>query len=122
MNELIETAFSLEEDIGVALGPVVVNGVYPDLPSLSVPAQQAAEAAGTHLLVGEAEQLDAAAEFRSARRSIQDAQLQRMAEVLPLPQIQLPYLFTSHLGRDDLEALADAILAGIEEVPHGGGA
>ncbi|MFI5044389.1 MAG: ArsA family ATPase, partial [Acidimicrobiales bacterium] len=31
VNELVETAYSLEDQVGVALGPVVVNGVYPDL-------------------------------------------------------------------------------------------
>ncbi|MBS1836756.1 MAG: ATPase, partial [Actinobacteria bacterium] len=31
VNELIETAYSLEDRVGVALGPVVVNGVIEDL-------------------------------------------------------------------------------------------
>src|SRR5690606_22955262 len=29
VNEAIETAFSLEDRVGVGLGPIVVNGVYP---------------------------------------------------------------------------------------------
>lgn len=122
VNELIETAFSLEEDIGVSLGPVVVNGVYPELPGLVVPATEAARMAGTHLMAGEAEILDAAAEFRMARRAIQDVQLQRMAEVLPLPQIHLPQVFTSDLGRAGIEALADALVEGVLGLDAGGGA
>lgn len=122
VNELIETAFSLEEDVGVSLGPVVVNGVYPELPGLAIPATEAARTAGTHLMKGEAEVLDGAAEFRMARRAIQDTQLQRMAEVLPLPQIHLPQVFTSDLGRDDLETLADALAEGIRGLDAGGGA
>lgn len=122
VNELIETAFSLEEDVGVSLGPVVVNGVHPDLPGLAVPAIEAARSAGTHLLAGEAEILDAAAEFRMARRGIQDKQLQRMAEVLPLAQIHLPQVSTSDLRRDDLEILADALVEGIDALDAGGGA
>jgi len=46
VNELIETAYSLEDQVGVALGPVVVNGVVADLPGLAVSPQVAAEEAG----------------------------------------------------------------------------
>ena len=34
VNELVETAFSLEDEVGVSLGPVVVNGLYPPRPGL----------------------------------------------------------------------------------------
>ena len=34
VNELVETAFNLEDQVGVALGPVVVNGLYPARPGL----------------------------------------------------------------------------------------
>src|SRR5205807_6225031 len=36
VNELIDTAFHLEDRVGVNLGPVVVNGLYQDLPGLDV--------------------------------------------------------------------------------------
>ena len=42
VNELVETAYSLEDTVGVALGPVVVNGVVPDLVGLDVPPVEAA--------------------------------------------------------------------------------
>ena len=122
VNELIETAFSLEDDVGVSLGPVVVNGVYPPLEGLEVPAAEAAASAGVHLLEGEADLLDSAAAFRSARRGIQDAQLERMAEVLPLPQVHLPHLFTTGVDRGDLEVLADALIEGIGALEAGAGA
>ncbi|MGH9192721.1 MAG: ArsA-related P-loop ATPase, partial [Acidimicrobiales bacterium] len=32
VNEAVETAFSLEDRVGVGLGPIVVNGVVPDIP------------------------------------------------------------------------------------------
>src|SRR5690349_8906642 len=35
VNELIDTAFHLEDRVGVNLGPVVVNGLYEDVPGLS---------------------------------------------------------------------------------------
>ncbi|MEZ5349656.1 MAG: ArsA-related P-loop ATPase [Microthrixaceae bacterium] len=122
VNELIETAYSLEDDVGVALGPVVVNGVLPELPGLAVDPEEAARAADTHLLEGEADLLRRSSEFRSARRSIQDTQLERMAEELPLPQIHLPHLFTSTLGRNELESLAGSVLDGISALEAGGGA
>src|SRR5439155_21435915 len=34
VNELVETAFALEERVGADLGPGVVNGLYPALPGL----------------------------------------------------------------------------------------
>ena len=34
VNELVETAYSLEDRVGVQLGPVIVNGLYPVLEGL----------------------------------------------------------------------------------------
>ena len=31
VNELVDTAFTLEDRVGVALGPIVVNGCYPEM-------------------------------------------------------------------------------------------
>ncbi|MFM7068485.1 MAG: ArsA family ATPase [Actinomycetes bacterium] len=110
VNEVIETAYSLEDEVGVALGPVVVNGVFPDLPGLAADPQQLATEAGVTLFEGEADLLRDAAAFRSQRTALQQHQLQRMAEELPLPQIHLPYLFTSQLGRTELDQLAASAL------------
>ena len=122
VNELIETAYSLEEDVGVALGPVVVNGVYPQIDGLGRDPREAAAEAGVHLLDHEAELLAGAAEFRSQRRAIQDRQLERMAAELPLPQLHLPYLFTTDLDRDGLEVLAQELFDGIVQLPDDGAA
>jgi anion-transporting ArsA/GET3 family ATPase len=113
VNELIETAYSLEDAVGVALGPVVVNGVTPALEGLSVDPDRAAADAGVELRPGEAELLRAAAEFRTVRAGLQQVQLRRMADELPLPQIHLPYLFTTELGRTELDQLAESVVAGI---------
>ena len=116
-NELIETAYSLEDQVGVALGPVVVNGVFPELAGLDQDPESAAEEAGVQLLDGEADLLRAAAEFRLQRTALQRTQLDRMADQLPLPQLELPYLFTSQLGRDDLDRLAEALLDRVGDLP-----
>jgi len=122
VNELIETAFSLEEEVGVALGPVVVNGVLPPLPGLEVDPHAAADETGITLLDEEPELLAEAGAFRRSREAIQRTQLERMADVLPLPQLRLPYLFSSELGREELDRLAEELLTGIHALPEGGGA
>ncbi|MBU6215007.1 MAG: AAA family ATPase [Acidobacteria bacterium] len=110
VNELVETAYSLEDRVGVALGPVVVNGVHPPLAGLAVDPEVAAAAAGVALVEGEAEALRGAARFRTARSDLQQEQLTRLAEELPLPQLLLPDLFTSDLGRAGLDTLAAALI------------
>jgi len=109
VNELVETAYQLEDRVGVALGPVVVNGVHPELPGLLVDPEVAATEAGVALVAGEAEALREAAAFRLARTAIQQEQLDRLAEELPLPQLRLPDLFTSTLGRAEVDVLASAL-------------
>lgn len=114
VNELTETAFSLEDQVGVGLGPVVVNGLYEDYPGLGERAEDAAGAAGVSLLEGEAAGLDAAAEFRRHRIALQTEQVDRLSDQLPLPQIRLPFLFESEIGPAEVDALARAVLAGVE--------
>ncbi|MGH9245773.1 MAG: ArsA-related P-loop ATPase [Acidimicrobiales bacterium] len=114
VNEVIETAFHLEDRVGVALGPMVVNGLYPGVDGLDVDPAAAADEAGTALRPGEAAVLADAAEFRRRRIALQEEQLARLADGLPLPQIRLPFVFTADIGPDDVEALADALLAGVE--------
>jgi anion-transporting ArsA/GET3 family ATPase len=113
VNELVETAYSLEDDVGINLGPVVVNGLYPSVDGLDLDPVKAATAAGATLRAPEAAALAAAARFRRHRQELQEEQVARLAERLPLPQIPLPFLFSSDLGRDAVETLAAAALDGI---------
>lgn len=99
VNELVETAFALEDRVGVKLGPVVVNGLYPPVPCL-----HAALEGETH-----AAELTAAARFRAARTEQQCSQVARLDSLLPLPQIQLPFLFATDLGPTHVQFLADAL-------------
>jgi anion-transporting ArsA/GET3 family ATPase len=109
VNEVVETAFSLEDRVGLKLDPVVVNGVYPDLAGLDMAPQAAADAAGATLRPGEAESLAAAATFRVSRHELQQEQMARLADALPLPQLRLPFLFRTDLGPDDVDTLAHAL-------------
>ena len=118
VNELIETAYSLEDEVGVALGPVIVNGVLDELPGLGADPAAAAAAQGVQLLEGEAELLAEAARFRLARSELQRSQLERMAQDLPLPQLHLPYLNVAALERDGLDTLARTLLERISALPE----
>ncbi|MBW3669660.1 MAG: hypothetical protein KY443_10675 [Actinobacteria bacterium] len=115
VNEVAETAFKLEDRVGIALAPVVVNGLYPPCPGLDeVSVAAAAEAADVALLPGEAEALASAAAFRRDRMALQAEQVARLASALPLAQLRLPFLFTTELGLHEVDTLAAALASGIE--------
>jgi anion-transporting ArsA/GET3 family ATPase len=116
VNELVDTAFSLEDRVGVGLGPVVVNGLYEELRGLRAAPEAAADEAGTTLRDGEADALRAAAEFRTDRMALQVEQVGRLAEQLPLAQIRLPFVFTAEIGPVELDQLADRLLAEIDQL------
>ncbi len=61
--------------------------------------------------------LAAAAQFRRRRQELQQAQVARLAAELPLPQLQLPSLFSVDLGPPDIDALAAALASAIEALP-----
>jgi len=113
VNELVDTAFHLEDRVGVSLGPVVVNGLYRHLPGLGVDPQAAAAASAATLRPGEGDTLAAAAAFRLDRIDLQTMQLGRLGERLPLAQLHLPFLFEGDLGPPELEVLTGAVLDAI---------
>ena len=116
VNEVVETAFTLEDKVGVALGPVVVNGLYPTVEGLDVDPVEAAAAADVGLRSGEAEALRSAARFRAARQRLQDEQVSRLADALPLPQLHLPTLFTPEIGLAEIDTLAGALARSVTEL------
>jgi anion-transporting ArsA/GET3 family ATPase len=123
VNETAETAEAFIDRIGLTLGPLVVNGLYPDRPlqGLTSPEEIRAAAAqvGAAVPDGEAEHLARAAGFVTRRRALQTEQLARLADRLELTQVVLPFLFSSDIGRAELEVLADALTAGVGAIPVG---
>lgn len=103
VNEAADTAFHLEDRAGVKLAPIVVNGLWPnlDLPP-AVP---------DSLGLGDADRsrVEAARAFRRGRQMQQEEQVARLAAELPLPQLPLPFLFTTDLGLPEVETLASAL-------------
>ena len=112
VNELIETSFAVEDEVGVRLGPVVVNSVLPAVSGLDI------DLASLDVSDMERAALQTAATFRAGRTALQDEQLARLSADLPLDQLHLPQLFGTTIGTDELEVLTDALLAGIEALPE----
>ncbi|MSY05933.1 MAG: AAA family ATPase [Actinobacteria bacterium] len=134
VREAIETAFALEDRVGVALGPIIVNGIYTDDPaiasendltkpgvfdhaaleaSISLDAQDS----GFPLSSNEIRDIADAVSFRHARRQVQSHQADELRDALPIPQLRLPYLFDGEIGFAQIEKLADALGAQIEMLP-----
>jgi anion-transporting ArsA/GET3 family ATPase len=95
VNEVIETAFALEEHVGVQLGPIVVNGVDRGEPLIVGPDTDPA--------------LAAAARYRTSRRALHAAEIARLTELLALDQIHLPHLPVAGLTADEIDQLANGL-------------
>jgi anion-transporting ArsA/GET3 family ATPase len=120
VSEVIETAFAIEDKAGVALGPVVINGCFARVP-VGVGTTSAAvldDARACHRFVSEREAADLAhaIAFREERHQLQHAQIDRLRAELPLPQIELPFVFSPDITRTQLDELATALTAGIERL------
>lgn len=106
INEVVETAFALEDRVGVQLGPLVVNAVDQ---GVDLPQQAAAADAVASLPVGEQSLLLEAAAFRRSRRDAAGDELARVARELPLPRVDLPLLPAAGLRPADIEQLAHVL-------------
>ena len=81
VNELVETAFSLEDKVGVGLGPVVVNGLLPRRRPASTPTpRRPPRRPRPPCAPGRPTSLAAAAGFRRDRTALQVEQLARLAD------------------------------------------
>jgi anion-transporting ArsA/GET3 family ATPase len=109
VNELIETAYALEDRVGVQLGPVVLNAL-DDFDA--VPGDQEAMVAVANLDGPTRTMLLDAASFRRGRLDMQKTERQRLASALPLPTIVLPDRHRAGLGPDDIDALATVLIGG----------
>jgi len=120
VSETVESAFLLEDRVGIHLGPVVVNCFEEGPGQLDVPVAQAAAEAGVSLDAPVLAALDAAREFRLRRLHLVDEQVERLHDELPLPQLRIPRLFTPAVGPSELEQLSHALARAIESLPAPG--
>jgi len=97
VSETIEAAYQLEDRAGVQLGPVVVNSFEALPEGLSAPVPRGERAAGLDTATLEA--LESARQFSVHRHELQTEQVARLGRELPLPQLRLPTVWTSTVGR-----------------------
>ena len=90
----------------VALTAVIANGVLDAPAALGEVAPSSIDGLSTSGI----DVVTAAAAFRLGRIEMQRLQTSRLGEALPLPRIELPFLFTANLGSADVDRLA-ALLA-----------
>lgn len=119
VNELVDTAFALEDRVGVSLAPVVVNAFPADLELAGHRAADDAAAAGVVIPTSELDALDAAAAFCHERHLLARAQAERLEQRLPVPQIRLPFVF-GEIGPEEIDRLADALGDEVGRLPAGG--
>jgi anion-transporting ArsA/GET3 family ATPase len=111
VNEVIELAYDLEDELSLALAPLVVNACWPDRPGLAMTAAVAARKQKVTLSVASRAALDEVARFGQSRLDLQREQFARLDERLPLPRIVLPRLPVARLLPAHLDVLADALAA-----------
>ena len=98
------------------LSPVVVNGEYPELTGIDADPEEAAREAGVKLGQRRGRGARRGRRASGATGTTCNAQIARLSEQLPLPQLRLPFCFDGDLGPTELAQLADALLAGIADV------
>jgi arsenite-transporting ATPase len=103
VNELVETAYALEDRVGVRLGPVIVNAVdgpgdgdVPDAARVDLRGESGADR----------DALATAASFRRARRAMQADELDRLGRELALDQLLVPLVPTAGMTADAVDGLA----------------
>jgi anion-transporting ArsA/GET3 family ATPase len=84
VNELVETAFAVEEEVGVQLAPLVINNVE-EHGVLSIP-QSLNPQSG----------LVQAAQFHNSRVQLQTQEIARLSQNLALPKLTLPFFSAMH--------------------------
>lgn len=116
-----ETGESVETlgKMGVALGPVVVNGVWPEvlpagaLKSVAKDARPAleteAERAGIRLSTEAIAEVARVAGAHARRQINQQDAIAELERETGLPKLTLPHLFSPRIGKDEVARLADEL-------------
>lgn len=111
MSELIDTAFQLEDEVGVMLGPVICNGWWPEVVGLQADLAENSGQAGIELSTEEAASLTEAAAFYTHRVHLQEQLMDRLHQRLPLDTLTLSYRFTAKLDPVIIDEMAAELTA-----------
>ena len=109
VNEVIELAYDLEDELGLALAPLIINGCWPQRAGLSISAAAAARKQKVTLSADARKALDDVAAFGRARLALQAEQFARLDDRLALPRVLLPRLPVARLLPKHLDVLAAAL-------------
>lgn len=101
VNELIDTAFALEDRVGVALAPIVINAIE-EQPLLDIPSS-----------IDTTSPLVTAARFHNSRVMQQTESISDLHTRLPLPTLRLTY---SSSANSVVEDLANQLRSQIEQL------
>ncbi len=112
VNETVETAFRLEDRVGVRLAPVIVNAVDTGAGDIHSPGRLSDLLAGLSVHDRDAEALGAAARFRDDWRAVQEAAIAQLAESLPLDQLHVPFVTGAVLDAEAIGTLARSVRDG----------
>ena len=115
VRETVEAADTLAK-MGVAVGPIVINSVFPDaLPRTKLkalakdaagPLTADAEAAGMNLPEEAMAGLARVASMHARRTLHQHEAIEELHRETSIPSLTLPFVFSPHMGRDEIERLA----------------
>jgi anion-transporting ArsA/GET3 family ATPase len=108
VQETIETAFALEERVGIALGPIVVNQVAASVEPLDISAVRriVQQQHGRTPTTKQLKALEDTHRFLAARHLAQQGELENLAQRLALPQLRLPELASTAIGPREVAVLA----------------
>jgi anion-transporting ArsA/GET3 family ATPase len=101
VNETIETAFKIEDTLGIKLGPIILNQMYPALDENET---------------SDDPKIKKAIEFYESRRNLQQTQIVRLNRDLALPKLYLPELFTLVMGYSEIKSLSNYLIESIEKL------
>jgi len=109
VSETIDAAFFIEDQASVALGPVLCNCMEFAPSALATTARAAAGEEAESLDPELERALDDAAAFQTNRANLNEEQLERLRQELPLPIFLLPRLACAAIGPDEAHQLADLL-------------
>ena len=118
VNELVDTAFSLEDRVGVGLGPVVVNGLYDDVPGLDADPAAAAEPPARRCGEARPRRWPTRPPSGATAWRCRTSRSTGWPSSCRSPSSGCRIVFTAEIGPAELDQLADRLLAEIDALPE----
>lgn len=114
INESVELKARLDRDVGIQVGYVVANHIYPRVFNDAEGRQLQTlldEEGGGRTGLGA---MLAAGVFRYRRRALQDHYLARARKELALPVVEAPFIFEAELKPEHIVTIADALTRAVQ--------